>query len=208
MRKLSLALLLAGSVFLYAGCPENTGGAKSPPAAPPAPTAPTTPDATKPPETKPPETKPPETKPEAPKATSDVNPMYDSAQVGETYVVKMNMGMEMTTKHVIKAKDADNLTVELVTEIPNVPAQPGVEQKYPIKMPKAEGTAAAPANAPKAIKSETLTISGVKFACDVYETDVAGKKVQSWTCKDHYPGTVKMVDDTGKTTMELVEIKK
>lgn len=62
----------------------------------------------------------------------------------------------------------------------------------------------APAS-PQKVGKETLTVSGVAFDCDIYETAANGKKYKLWLSKK-FPVEIKLTEDGG-VVKELAEIK-
>ena len=157
------------------------------------------------------ETAPADAKPDDAPAAKSGDP-YAEVKVGQVYVWTRDMDASgKTTEEVeIKHKEADHLATTSTRKFLNPPAvTTGPETKMPfvaMTPPDFE----AKAIAAMAVRSETLTIGGIKFDCFVTEANDranAGKKTQVWRCMTKYPFTIKQLDGTGKVRFELTDVR-
>lgn len=192
MRLFSISLVV-GLALALTGCPGE-----SKPAAGGAPTTPPT-DTTKPEAGKPAEA----AKPAEPAKSDDKLPGYDDVKVGQKYIYAMSNNMSRIDE--VKSRDDEKIVVHMSMKMPNVPDQPPSPVEYKLKAAKPEATATPTVAPPKSSGKETITVSGVSFECEIYESEAGGQKMKAWSSKK-FPFTIKS-EMNGAVSLELKEIK-
>ncbi|MBI3722387.1 hypothetical protein HY251_00300 [bacterium] len=177
--------IVALSALLLSGCPDGS----------------TPPSASQPTKPTPADKKP---DPPPPPKPAEVDP-FAHVQVGQVYVFRIDYGTPMTERREITAKTESEVTASVRDELPVSPLG------MPPAAPRTKTTPRAEPALPRGavvLRSETLTVSGVKFDCEVREEDDSenpGAKVQVWVSRK-YPGEVKKTSGA-KTLLELIEIR-
>ena len=117
-------------------------------------------------------------------------------KVGQRYTFKLiakNLAVWEVT-----GKTDDEITYRIHLTVAGKELSAGEPQRFLLK-PKGKK------ETPKKVGDETLEVSGIKFACAIYETETGGQTVRTWKA-NAFPEAIKT--EMGKdVTRELVEIK-
>ncbi|MBI3722388.1 hypothetical protein HY251_00305 [bacterium] len=147
-----------------------------------------------------------EEKPE-PRPSPELEPVpgLDELRVGQVFVIRSNNGTPVTMKHAVTAKDDTHVTLTVLLEAPpDSLREPQVDTQQ-LSLFRARG---APKPTYTVVGHETLEVSSTKFDCEIRESTNESKlKERIWYCERHYPYAIKRVDETGKATWELIEIR-